>query len=267
VRYSPRYFGPNANPVLPLTGAIIPAAMTVELAADGYWGFGDRAANAAVAVEVPLAEGVSCKLWGVALERYEVSEAVYRERSMASGSLRGQQTMGDLYAQMRIGLFAEGKYRPAVVFNATLKTASSVTVRDRRYFDTPGYAFDLELGKSARLAAGGALTEVRLALGFGFLCWETGASVQNDASMYGAKLILSNRLLCLEGALQGYHGWMRNGDSPLVCTAKLALRPFAVQPFVAYQYGLHDFPFHHLQLGVALRLPRRSFRTSAPPAG
>jgi hypothetical protein len=188
------------------------------------------------------------------LERFEVTEEVYRKRNMANGQLSAKRVMGDAFVQTRNRILGERKYAPGIILSSTLKTASSETMKDRRYFDTPGYYFDVVAGKSLHFKGKG-LTAIRLVVNFGFLCWETTGSQQNDAPLYGAKLILVARRLSFENTLAGYRGWMKNGDAPLVYTSRLWVCRSPVRGFAEYQYGINDFPYHHLRLGLAFRLP------------
>jgi hypothetical protein len=253
VNYSPAYFGPNANPVPEFTNATIPAMTTVKLSGDYYSGFGDNTTNVTLTTEIPLlSKRFSFKIWINMLENYEVTQAVYNERNMTEENLSGMAG-GDFYIQTRIFILTEKKYAPAVILNSTLKTASGTNFQQRRYFDTPGYYFDVELGKSVYLQ-NNVLSEIRLVADLGFFCWETTNSTQNDAPIYGGKIILSNSLFDFENTLSGYYGWMNNGDKPLVYSSKLNIKRPKFNIFAQYQYGIKDFPYHHIQTGFSLCL-------------
>jgi hypothetical protein len=139
--------------------------------------------------------------------------------------------------------------------NSTLKTAAGTNFEQRRHHDTPGYYFDLEFGKSFHLE-NKFLTEIRTVANIGFLCWETTNSTQNDAPMYGGKIILSNRLFDFEHTLSGYYGWMNNGDRPLVYASKLRFKQTNYHVFAQFQYGITDFPYYGVQLGTAITLSK-----------
>jgi hypothetical protein len=263
VRYSTAYFGPNANPVPPFADATIPQYTTLTLSANYFGGFdGDLTYNGHFAVEVPLfVRRVSLKVWTPFLEYFEVPQEVFIKRDMI-GKRTGMAGIGDIYVQTRINILTEKTYLPAIVLNITLKTASTTSneFAVRRYFDTPGYYFDVELGKSLHFN-NTLLRELRLVADVGFLCWETTESTQNDAKMYGIKLIATNRFAKLEASLSGYKGWMNNGDMPLVFTSKLIfMASMPLTYFVEYQYGINDFPYRHVQVGaqfsIAFLTPR-----------
>lgn len=91
------------------------------------------------------------------------------------------------------------------------------------------------------------------------MCWETTNSTQNDAPMYGAKLIVGNNIWKLDNTLSGYWGWMHTnkhystdyGDTPMVYATKLNLKFGKINYFGQYQYGIKDFPYHQLRFGIS----------------
>ena len=255
VIYSPTYFGPNANPVAEFTDATIPKTTQLDLSYNSFFGFGDKTTNLHFRVEVPLfSKRVSLKVWTAILENYEVTETVYNKRNMQEGMLEGRSD-GDIYVQTRIRILSERKYLPSIIVNTTLKTASGTHFENRRFFDTPGYYFDMELGKSIHTKSK-VVNEIRFVANAGFLCWETTGSRQNDAVMYGGKLILSNQLFDLENSLAGYRGRLKNGDAPVTYNAKFIYKQPTYHFYVRYQYGIKDYPYHQIQAGVVLLLAK-----------
>ncbi|OJV36918.1 MAG: hypothetical protein BGO29_01920 [Bacteroidales bacterium 36-12] len=262
VRYSPAWFGPNANPVPEFTDATIVAKTNVQLMADYYFGFGDQTVNGYFKIDIPLLpERVSFKIWSTIFEHYKVTDAVNVSRGM-NGNLTGK-TNGDFYVQTRISLLKEDVKKPAIILNSTLKTASGTKFRERRYFDTPGYYFDVEIGKSFFLNKQ-FINEIRLVADLGFLCWETSGSRQNDAPIYGLKLILGNQKFKWENTISGYYGWMHThpaygsdyGDVPLVYATKLIFKTDKLDYFAQYQYGINDFPYHQIRIGTSFNIDK-----------
>ncbi len=189
VKYSPAWFGPNANPVPEFTDAIIPTKTTISLMGDYYFGFGDETKNGYFKIEIPLLpERVSVKIWTSVFEHYQVTDELCALRGMEKTSGKAN---GDFYLQTRISLLKEKKNAPAIILNNTLKTASGTNFKERRYFDMPGYYFDMEIGKSL-YTQGKFIKEIRAVGNLGFLCWETTGNMQNDAPMYGGKIIIGN---------------------------------------------------------------------------
>jgi hypothetical protein len=254
VNYSPAYFGPNALPVPRFSDATIPVETIVEMSGSHFWGFGDVTTSFALGVEIPLLpELVSFKVWYTGFETWRVTQEIYNLRNMKGGRLRGT-AWGEFYVQTRMLLLRERRRTPSIILNSTLKTAAGTNFEQRRHFDTPGYYFSVEIGNSF-FPRFRFLDEIRTVVHLGFLCWETTNSTQNDAPLYGGKIILRNRLFDFENTLSGYHGWMGNGDAPLVYSTRLTFKQPGFNLFIQYQYGIFDFPYHHIQAGISIRLP------------
>jgi hypothetical protein len=248
VNYSPEYFGPNALPVPEFTDATIAEFTTLSVSWNYYSGFGDRTLNPYLKAEIPLIrKKVSFKIWGTAAERYFTSTEIIDKRASTEDDLSGTAN-GDVYVQTRIQIVPEKRLAPSIILNSTLKTASGNSFGARRYFDTPGYYFDLEIGKTFPVETD-FIKKIRLVADAGFLCWETTNSKQNDALMYGAKIIMSTKNIEFENSISGYNGWMNNGDHPMVFSSQLTQKNKRINFFGQYQYGIRDFPYHHIRLG------------------
>ena len=262
-RYSTAWFGPNANPVPEFTDATIPAKTTITLTCDYYSGHGDQTENGYAKIEFPLIpERVSFKVWSTILEHYQVTNHLSAERGML-GNTSGKAN-GDLYFQTRILLLKEKDNTPDIILNTTLKTASGTFQQYRRYFNTPGYYFDAEIGKSIHTKSS-FISEIRAVANVGFMCWETERqSTQDDAPMYGGKIIIGNEHWKLENTLSGYWGWMHTnvgygsdyGDAPMVYATKITKLTKNINYFAQYQYGIKDFPYHQFRLGVSFTIDK-----------
>lgn len=263
IKYAPLWFGPNANPVPEFTDATIPEFTTGTITADYYYAKNDHTENLYIKFEVPfISKRLSLKVWSTLLEHYQTSKEIQELRGAkyASGS-----ELGDIYVQTRFSILSEQNNRPAVILNSTLKTASAKTVTTRRYFDTPGYYFDLEIAKSFYLKSP-FIDEIRLVGDIGFLCWETSGSLQNDAPMYGAKIITGTAKWKWENSISGYYGWIHTnkfhnpdgdyGDTPLVYTSKFLIKKKNIDLFAQYQYGIKDFPYNQFRIGITFPLKK-----------
>lgn len=231
---------------------------------DYYFGQGDRTENGYFKIEFPLLpERVSLKIWSTVLEHYQVTSQLSAERKMLNGNTSGKAN-GDFYVQTRILILKESESAPSIILNSTLKTASGTNNDQRRYFNTPGYYFDTEIGKSF-YTNGSFINEIRAVANVGFMCWEVNyLSTQDDAPMYGGKIILGNQNWKLENTLSGYWGWMHTnvrygsdyGDAPMVYAAKITKLTKNINYFAQYQYGINDFPYHQFRVGVSFTLGR-----------
>lgn len=260
IHHTTNYFGPNANPVPEFTEAAIPSITQFSVTADYYFGHGDQTASSNLKLEIPLLkEKISVKLFATAAEYYKVTDEVSDRRMMQKKE--GFAT-GDLYIQTRIRLLSENSKRPAIIFNSTLKTASGSEFKNRRFFNTAGYYFDVEMGKSF-IFPHAFVEEIRLVSDLGFFSWDVqtpNLNVQDDAFMYGLKLILKHKNLSWENTISGYHGWITRvpdyGDQPIVFGSKLNYNSGGKSFFLQYQHGIRYFPFEQIRIGFQLPLEK-----------
>jgi len=258
IHHSTSWFGPNANPVPEFTDATIPSETHFRAAGDYYFGHGDQTISSNLQFEFLLIkQKVSVKTWAAVFEHYQVTDQLKEKRKMMNNS--GTAT-GDLYVQTRVSLLKEKKSQPAVILNATLKTASGSGFRDRRFFNTAGYYFDIEAGKSWLLEES-FIKEFRAVGNAGFFSWDVqtpGLNVQDDAPMYGVKFILKTSDLDWENALSGYNGWIHRGEDygnkPMVFASKLSLQSGNTEYFIQFQKGIRDFPYDQIRLGLDMSL-------------
>ncbi len=259
VHHTTNWFGPNANPVPEFTEAKIPDKTTLSFIGDYYFGYGDQTQSLLLKAEIPLIpEKVSIKFWGVPFEKYNVTDEVKTRRNMLLGN--SGTASGDFYVQTRIAILSEKKYSPSIIFNATLKTASGKQFKDRRFFDTAGYYFDTEIGKSVFLE-NQTLKEIRFVGNLGFFSWDVqtpGLNVQDDAIMYGAKLILKNKKIGWENTFAGYFGWLRRtpdyGNKPVIFASRFNYFAKKNTYFLQYQHGIKHFPFNQIRIGAEIPL-------------
>lgn len=260
IHHTTNYFGPNANPVPEFTDASIPAFTQVSFTGDYYFGHGDQTISNLTGIEVPLiAEKVSVKVWKTLVEHYSVTDEIVARRQMQKNE--GFAT-GDFYVQTRIKLLSEGKFKPDLILNSSLKTASGSDFKNRRFFNTAGYYFDVEMGKSFRMKS--FIDELRVVTDFGFYSWDIqtpNLNVQDDAIMYGLKLILKHKNISWENTFSEYNGWITRvkdyGDKPMILASKLNLKTTdGTLLFLQFQHGIRYFPYEQVRFGVQLPLKK-----------
>lgn len=258
IHHTTNYFGPNANPVPEFTDALIPQSTNVTLIGDYYFGHGDNTFSNNIKVEIPLIpEKVSVKVWKTLIEYYSVTDEILSRRSMQKNN--GFAT-GDFYIQTRIRILSEKKNSPSLVLNSTLKTASGSDFKNRRFFNTAGYYFDVELGKSF-VFNDSFIDEIRLVSDFGFFSWDVqtpNINVQDDAVIYGLKFILKHKNISLENTFSGYEGWIKRvedyGNKPMVFSSRLNFEVRKTLWFLQFQHGIKYFPFEQIRVGVQIPL-------------
>ena len=243
---APLYFGPNAFPVPDMSDGRTSANLRVELAADSYWGYdGSTTADLFARVQVPLfTRWANLSVW----------MPVYEWYNQADGKGSGA---GDVYLATDIQIlhsewFRSGntQYIPQMSLRIGMKTASGEQFNRRRHYDSPGYFFDASIGESLPLGP----VELRLAASAGFLCWQTADARQNDAVMYGLQAQLRHPYASLQATWGGYVGWERYGDAPMTLKLRAAGHIHGLEPFVQYQWGIKDYPFHQLRIGLVYNL-------------
>lgn len=260
-KIAPYYFGPNAFPVPDMLDGRAQHSLRAEVAADGYFGYqGDRTADVRLKVNIPLfTDRVNLTLWYPVYEWYQLTPERASTCRLSPYEERGSGA-GDIYVSTDIWIVKARRWVPDIAARAALKTASGGNYERARHFDAPAYWFDLSSGKSLYLKRGVAFpfhepdenaVEVRLSGTIGFLCWQTDNGRQNDAVYYGLQALVRYKYLSAQTTWSGYSGWEKDGDCPMVIRARLAGHVKGFEPFVQYQYGIRDYPFHQLRIGLA----------------
>ena len=255
---APMYFGPNAFPVPDMLDGRVQNHLRVEIAGDGYFGFqGDKTADAFARVFIPLfTDRVNLTIWMPVMEWYEMTPERQRVCRLQDSAAIAGHGAGDAYFSTDIQILRDRKWAPDIALRAACKSASGGQYELARHYDCPGYFFDLSLGKSWYLGekqeAKGV--ELRVAGSAGFLCWQTDNGRQNDAVMYGLQLLLRSQYVSLRTTWSGYVGWENAGDRPMIIKGRLSGHAKRFEPYVEYQYGIKDYPFHMVRVGLAYHI-------------
>ena len=246
VPVSPAYFGPNAFPIIDMSDGLTYDHLRLEVAADGYFGYkGDRTADLFARVHVPLfTRWANLSVW----------MPIYEWYSQMDGTGSGA---GDVYISTDVQILHnewfktdKARYIPQMTVRLGMKTASGGQYERQRHYDCPGYFFDLTMGQSIPIRE----VSLRFAGSVGFLCWQTDNAQQNDAVMYGLQAQLRHEYVSFAATWSGYFGWQKNGDCPMSIKARLAGHAKGFEPYVQYQYGIRDFPFHQVRVGLVYNL-------------
>ncbi len=262
---APAYFGPNALPVPDMLDGRTDSTLSVELAVDGFFGFEkDQTADIFARIHIPLwTPRVNLSVWMPVIEWYRMTSERQRTcRLQDTVQLSGHEA-GDVYVSTDIQILKARCYTPDIAFRAAFKTASGGSFDKARYFDNPGYWFDLAVGKSlyfgrtkrvSGTVQADTFLELRLSGSLGFLCWQTDNGRQNDALMYGLQLFAKSQYLGLRATWGGYAGWEKHGDRPMTVKVQVSGYAKGFEPYLAYQYGIKDYPFHQIRVGLAYHI-------------
>lgn len=251
--YTTSFFGPNAFPVPELNTGLLRDHSHVELSSDVFWGFGDQTQSLFLRLDYAAIPGVlTFSGWGVLMEHYRVCPELRDRRAARLRSLDDFSYPGDFYLSTQLSLLRDHAVYPDVSVEVVLKTASSWTVTEARFFDSPGYYFNASFGKTYSEA----FFVWRPSVELGFLSYQLGNGMQNDSPLYGLQLECFYGNLSVGQSLAGYKGWTGEGDEPLVLRTRFAYNRAQQSYFIQYQHALQDYPFHRIQCGL-----RWSFRT------
>ena len=259
---SPLHFGPNAFPVPEMLDGRTSGTLKAEIAVDEYRGYaGDRTTDIFAKIQIPLfTRRVNLSVWMPVCEWYEMTAERQRVCMLQdTAAIRGHG-FGDVYVTTDIQVLRARRWWPDITLRAALKTASGEQYEKARHYDDPGYFFDAAIGKSMYIGKDRSVSaekkqesdwELRIAGMAGFLCWQTVTARQNDAYQYGVQVLVKQQYFSLRATWSGYSGWQKNGDKPMIVKGELRGYFNGWEPFVAYQYGIRDYPFHHVRAGVA----------------
>ena len=264
---SPYYFGPNAFPIPNTLDGTVSSKLRAELATDYFWGErGDRTCDVAASLNIPLfSDRVNISAWMPVTEWWKNSDEnidVCRLADKADDNprIKNGHGVGDVFVSTDVQLLREGKCLPALAVRLAFKTASSDDdYCTARFYDSPGYYFDLSAGKYLLQLNDGFFRGMRCTTSFGFLCWQTDNGRQNDAIMYGIQLKLLTRAFTLSETFGGYGGWengISNGgsvahDRPMSLKTRISIPVKKFEIVSAYQYGLRDYPYQQFTIGIA----------------
>lgn len=244
---APAYFGPNALPVIDMLDGRTQRELGLEIAGEGYIGYQERNRTADIfaRVCVPLfTRWANLSVWMPVFGWYDQYDG------------KGQGA-GDVYIATDIQVLHNewfrsdrAKYIPQMTIRLGMKTASGEQFERRRHYDCPAYFFDASMGQTIPM---GPLS-LRLAGSAGFLCWQTDNGRQNDAVMYGLQAQLRHEYASLQATWGGYVGWERHGDAPMTVKVRAAGHVKGFEPYIQYQYGIKDYPFHQIRVGLVYHI-------------
>lgn len=255
------YFGPNALPVIDMLDGRVDSTLRVEVAADYFYGnYGDHTVSLYTKLKIPVfTRRVNvCAWWNVYEWYWNTTRKQIASNVSTDWPLNGN-AVGDIFVTTDVQCLYERRWWPDIACRAGIKTAPSSDYEKGRYFDSPAYFLDGNIGKT--LVRGDRFfRSLRIAGNVGFLCWQTETGRQNDAVSYGAQIRLDTRLFYLTATYGGYSGWERDGDRPMTIKAHMGwLAPYTdkngkltmFEPYAEYQYGFRDYPYQQVRLGLA----------------
>ncbi len=168
---SPYYFGPNAFPVPDMLDGTVESRIRVELDANYYHGFqNDQTADISLKLTFPLfSDRVNLTLWMPVVESWKSTPERQRTCRLQDETVMHGYESGDVYVTTDMWLLQAEKHWLDATLRAAVKTASGNGFATARYYDCPGYFFDVTLAKPF-IFKDSWLHEFRVAASGGFLC-------------------------------------------------------------------------------------------------
>lgn len=250
--YSPGYMGPNALPVPLMNADRLDGQHAFEWGTAGYLTHGEYTANLFYRGRYDIGNGLAAvEISHIAVEYYQMDSLIRDERRARSYDARGFAT-GDVNITTLLTLVRDHKW-PDVVLRINLRTASGGKLRDARHTNSPGYYFDLSMGKDLNFRKAKSHT-LRWYGMLGFYVWQTDYTDnrQNDAILAGSGLALSGSDYRLAAETAGYFGYRNERDSPIVVRLMYEVQYNNTKLKLMYQKAVHDLYHHHLSLSTVL---------------
>jgi len=253
--YSPEFLGPNALPVPHSHRGLGSQEYQWDDSVDYYFAKGDKTYDWFTRLYIPLGAGrVAFEGFYVPYEYYETSPEIRDKRRARSQEGKGFAA-GDVYISTIIQLARNHKKLPDMALNLSLRTASGTKLKDARFTDAPGYYFALSFSKAFKR---GNVTLRPHGL-IGFYVWQTYDVKyrQNDAIQFGGGIDVKKNSFSLKQSLGAYAGYLGNGDFPMVYSAQFEKTFEHVKLISRYQYGIRDYPFQGIRLGLIWYLSKK----------
>lgn len=254
-------WGPNALPIIDMHSGETTEDLSIEISNSYYKGFdGSNTLTPNLRLNIPLfTRWVNLEAW------YSVMDFYKHEMQDTRHETNWHNVAGDIYVSTNIQVLhhswitaqkketkniASLQYIPSAVIRIGIKTASGGDFENHRFIDAPGYFLDFTLAEKFHWQNKWAKS-LSIASSIGFYCWQTGCAEQNDAYMYGIRAEFEAQYLRLLTEWGGYTGWQNNGDCPMSIKTRLGIPcPLGFEPYVAYQYGIHDWQYHEFRIGL-----------------
>ena len=209
----------------------------------------DATVDAYFKLRIPLfTPRVNLTIWGEAYDWFQAGAAANATRGLKGASRGGK--VGEIFVSTDIQALRQEKHYIDLMVRAALKSAAGDFSQYNRYYDSPGYFFDVVLGREFAIGQNMAF---RLAASAGFLCWQTGDHTQNDAPMYGIAAGFSYGCFNIGVQYGGYVGWRKDGDRPMSIRVEAKVAVGQLDILVKYQEGLIDWPYRQMSVGAAYR--------------
>jgi hypothetical protein len=249
--FSPGFMGPNALPVPDSKDGLLPEYSYLEISYENHFNKGDFTRDLYTQFYFPLfSKKAGLTLSYVPIEHYKMDSTTRDLRRSRDFDGKGK-SYGDIYVSTYIQFIKDMEKLPDILVTVNIKTASGTNLEAARNTDAPGYFFDCSMGKDFKLK-NSFIKSIRPHGMLGFYAWQTnrGDYFQNDAIVYGVGLNLKFSKFELNNSLDGYSGYINNGDRPVVFRSALKTQfKSIINCKILFQHGIRDFPYNTIRAG------------------
>lgn len=155
-------------------------------------------------IRIPFAHWVEIEANAVS-DLWQISESTRAQYGFQSR--KNQRFDGDLNFKTKIRILKETDKRPAIGFQATMKTAAGDFMSAHRYTDSAGYEFSVLASKDLMVSETDLIRKVRLLTEVAFIAWDTNRSEQNDSYKASAAVQLDGKEFKMKVSFLGFYGW------------------------------------------------------------
>jgi hypothetical protein len=244
--------GPNALPVPEIRSGLLSEEAYLNLSGFFHQADYDHTYCPFFKISLPFAQGrVALEVWSPFLEYYNVDSLSLVERKAWNTNPSGYSA-GDVYIATLIQVLKGHQYLPDILLSINLKTASGSMLESLRHTDTPGYYFDVSMGREFQISKKIAIKPYGL---IGFYVYQTlqVMNLQNDALLWGAGMDIASSKIEVKLNAGGYHGYFNQGDRPIVARLQCRYQLGESLAWVAgFQHGLNDFNFTSFHTGLKI---------------
>ena len=249
--YSPGYMGPNSLPIPSLSDGKVNNTSALTNAGQFHFSKGDNTQNIALYLNYNfLKDVISVDLFFIPVEFFQMSHAMKEERRVYYKYYDVTNATGDAYLNTNFRVLSEAKNKVDMAVRIGVKTASGGNSNPARFTDSPGYYFDVSIGKLL-----GQSKKIRPYAMLGFYSWQTNQDrlPQNDALLYGLGIEYIGSQLSIKNEIAGYNGYKKNGDKPSVYRLIVSKSYARLILNLKYQHGLRDYNYKTIELGLGYK--------------
>jgi hypothetical protein len=251
IKFSPGFMGVNALPVPAITNGAIDSVHSFTLTGNLHFSKGDNSQNPTLYGNYCVAKNkVSVEANWVPVEWFQMSHAMKEKRKVYWKDYYLKKAHGDLTVAVNINLLNKIRDKIQLALRMGYRYASSDGVGAARMTNTPGYFFDVSMGKKFSVQSNWKLIAM-----MGFYVWQTNNDesrlYQDDAYLTGLGVEYNKNRFRLQTCFAGYFGYFEGyNDDPIVYRFNIEKRFKRNSWIFRFQQGLHNVHYSSFETGI-----------------